>query len=46
MDNVEFKNINGHCEVYIDGEFQFSADTEKEARKDYEKDLQQHKINV
>lgn len=27
----EFRNINGHVEVYLNGEFQFSADTKAEA---------------
>lgn len=27
----EFRHINGHIEVFLDGEFQFSADTMQEA---------------
>lgn len=27
----EFRHINGHIEVFLDGEFQFSADTVQEA---------------
>jgi hypothetical protein len=28
----EFRCVRGHIEVFLDGEFQFSADTMKEAR--------------
>lgn len=27
----EFRNVNGHIEVFLNGEFQFSADTISEA---------------
>lgn len=27
----EFRHVNGHIEVFLDGEFQFSADTMQEA---------------
>ena len=33
---MEFRNVRGHIEVYIDGVFQFSADTISEAKKDLE----------
>lgn len=32
----EFRQIKGHIEVYLDGEFQFSADTMQEAREELE----------
>lgn len=31
MSLYEFRNVNGHIEVFLDGEFQFSADTISEA---------------
>ena len=31
---MEFRNVNGHIEVYIDGVFQFSADTMSEALRE------------
>lgn len=30
----EFRNVRGHVEVYLDGEFQFSADTIAEAHRE------------
>ncbi len=33
---IEFRNVNGHVEVYIDNKFQFSADTMSEALKELE----------
>lgn len=30
-DNYEFRNVRGHIEVFLNGEFQFSADTMAEA---------------
>lgn len=30
----EFRQIKGHVEVYLDGEFLFSADTMQEAREE------------
>lgn len=30
----EFRNVRGHVEVYLDGVFQFSADTNCEARRE------------
>ena len=30
----EFRNVNGHIEVYINNEFQFSADTMSEALRE------------
>lgn len=30
----EFRRIKDHIEVYLDGEFQFSADTIQEAREE------------
>lgn len=32
----EFRHVRGHVEVYLDGVFQFSADTESEARRELE----------
>ena len=32
----EFRYVKGHIEVYLDGKFQFSADTMKEAREELE----------
>lgn len=32
----EFRHVKGHIEVYLDGEFQFSADTIQEAREELE----------
>lgn len=31
-----FKNVNGHIEVFLNGEFQFSADTMYEAYNELE----------
>ena len=31
---VEIRNVGGHYEVYIDGVFQFSADTMSEATRE------------
>ena len=31
---VEFRNVNGHIEVFIGNEFQFSADTTSEALRE------------
>lgn len=31
---AEFRNVNGHIEVFIDNEFQFSADTMSEALRE------------
>lgn len=31
---MEFKNVNGHIEVYIDNRFVFSADNKAEAEKE------------
>lgn len=33
---VEFRNVLGHIEVYVDGVFQFSADTMAEAKHELE----------
>lgn len=33
---VEFRNVKGHIEVYVDQVFQFSADTMSEALREYE----------
>ncbi len=35
---MEFRNVNGHIEVYLDGEFQFSADTKSEALSELAKE--------
>lgn len=32
----EFRHVKGHIEVYLDGKFQFSADTMQEAREELE----------
>ena len=29
--NYELRNVRGHVEVFLDGQFQFSADTKTEA---------------
>ena len=34
----EFRYVKGHIEVFLDGEFQFSADTISEARKELEQE--------
>ena len=34
---MEFRNVRGHIEVYIDGVFQFSADTISEAKEELRK---------
>ena len=36
---IEFRNVRGHIEVYIDGVFQFSADNLREAEQDLEAHL-------
>ncbi len=36
MGDYEFRNVRGHIEVYSNGEFQFSADTRREAREEIE----------
>lgn len=43
---MEIKNINGHYEVFYNGDFIFSADTYREALSEIENYIQQHKINV
>lgn len=35
-DNYEFRNVKGHIEVFLNGEFQFSADTMGEAIRELE----------
>lgn len=32
MSGYDFRNVNGHIEVYLNGVFQFSEDTEQYAR--------------
>lgn len=32
----EFRHVKGHIEVFLNGEFQFSADTMSEARRELE----------
>lgn len=32
----EFRYVDGHIEVFLNGQFQFSADTMREARKELE----------
>ena len=34
MSNYEIRYVAGHVEVYLAGEFQFSADSESEARRE------------
>lgn len=38
----DFRNVRGHVEVYLEGQFQFSADNMSEAQRelrcDYEQD--------
>jgi len=34
----EFRNVKGHIEVFLNGEFQFSADTIGEAHKELEQE--------
>ncbi len=36
MTNYEMRYVAGHVEVYLAGEFQFSADSEAEARRELE----------
>ncbi len=36
MTNYELRYVAGHVEVYLFGEFQFSADSEAEARRELE----------
>jgi len=33
---VEIRNVRGHIQVYVNGSFLFSADTEREAREELE----------
>ena len=33
---VEIRNVRGHIQVYVNGNFLFSADTEREAREELE----------
>lgn len=37
---MEFRRVNGHVEVYLDGVFLFSADTLAEARQELRKEGQ------
>ena len=34
MSQYEFRYVHGHVEVYLGGQFQFSADSEAEAREE------------
>ena len=34
MDGYEFRYVRGHIEVFLNGEFLFSADTMREAREE------------
>lgn len=34
MNQYEMRYVGGHVEVYLHGEFQFSADSEAEARQE------------
>lgn len=34
MNSYEIRYVRGHVEVYLAGEFQFSADSETEARQE------------
>lgn len=40
----EFKNVNGHIEVFLDGVFQFSGDTMSEAYRDLEEFNEQKRV--
>lgn len=33
----EYRNVKGHVEVFLDGEFMLSADTLQEAKREVEK---------
>lgn len=41
--DVDIKFVREHCEVYIEGKFEFSADNEQEAKQEL---AEQYKINV
>ena len=34
MEGYEFRHVRGHIEVFLNGEFLFSADTMREAREE------------
>ena len=36
--DFEFRNVHGHIEVFLNGEFQFSADTREEAVQELRED--------
>lgn len=36
---IEYRNVNGHIEVYVDGVFSFSADTMTEARNEMKEEV-------
>lgn len=38
MPQIKIKNVNGHYEVFRDGQFIFSADTMSEAVRELEKE--------
>jgi hypothetical protein len=40
VSNYEFRYVGGHVEVFLDGVFQFSADTVSEAREEIALTLQ------
>ena len=42
----EFRNVKGHIEVFLNGEFQFSADTMKEAKDELNADRSYGRIGV
>jgi hypothetical protein len=42
MGEYEIRNVRGHIEVYRDGDFQFSADTRREAREEVEEREARH----
>ena len=43
MNDFDFRNVSGHVEVFLNGEFLFSADTRREAVEELSKII---KLNV
>ena len=39
MNNVKYKNVRGHVEVYENDEFIFSEDNQTQARREYDRGL-------
>lgn len=42
MNDVEYKNVKGHVEVYENGEFIFSEDNQTQARREYNRGFCEH----